>query len=53
MDWNDETIAALRQMWLEGMSASQVARQLGGGLSRNAVIGFIFLRSDTLEWPSQ
>ncbi len=39
MDWNDETIAALRQMWLEGMSASQVARQLGGGLSRNAVIG--------------
>lgn len=39
MDWNDDTIAALRQMWLEGMSASQVARQLGGGVSRNAVIG--------------
>jgi GcrA cell cycle regulator len=41
MDWNDDTIAALRQMWLEGMSASQVARQLGGGVSRNAVIGKI------------
>ncbi len=41
MDWNDNTIAALRQMWLEGMSASQVARQLGGGVSRNAVIGKI------------
>ena len=39
MDWNDETIAALRQMWLEGKSASQVARILGGGVSRNAVIG--------------
>ncbi|MGA0600573.1 GcrA family cell cycle regulator [Caulobacter sp. KR2-114] len=39
MDWNEETIAALRQMWSEGMSASQVARQLGGGVSRNAVIG--------------
>lgn len=39
MDWNDETIAELRRMWSEGMSASQVARQLGGGLTRNAVIG--------------
>ncbi len=38
MDWTDERIAALRKMWLEGMSASQVARQLGG-VSRNAVIG--------------
>jgi GcrA cell cycle regulator len=38
MDWNDERTAALKQMWLEGMSASQVARQLGG-VSRNAVIG--------------
>jgi len=39
MDWNEETIAALRRMWSEGMSASQVARQFGGGLTRNAVIG--------------
>jgi GcrA cell cycle regulator len=38
MDWTDERIDALRKMWLEGMSASQVARQLGG-VSRNAVIG--------------
>jgi len=38
MDWNDERTAALKQMWMEGMSASQVARQLGG-VSRNAVIG--------------
>lgn len=38
MDWTDERIATLRKMWLEGMSASQVARHLGG-VSRNAVIG--------------
>jgi GcrA cell cycle regulator len=38
MEWTDERIATLRKMWLEGMSASQVARQLGG-VSRNAVIG--------------
>jgi GcrA cell cycle regulator len=38
MDWTDERIAALRKLWLEGQSASQVARQLGG-VSRNAVIG--------------
>ena len=38
MEWTDERITALRKFWLEGMSASQVARQLGG-VSRNAVIG--------------
>lgn len=38
MEWTEERIGALRKMWLEGMSASQVARQLGG-VSRNAVIG--------------
>jgi len=38
MDWNDERTATLRKLWLEGLSASQVARQLGG-VSRSAVIG--------------
>jgi len=38
MDWNEERTATLRKLWLEGMSASQVARQLGG-VSRSAVIG--------------
>ena len=38
MEWNEERISALKQLWSEGMSASQVARQLGG-VSRNAVIG--------------
>ena len=38
MEWNDERIEALTKMWREGLSASQVARQLGG-VSRSAVIG--------------
>jgi GcrA cell cycle regulator len=38
MDWNEERTATLRKLWLEGLSASQVARQLGG-VSRSAVIG--------------
>src|ERR1700761_1374604 len=38
LDWNDERIEALTKMWREVLSASQVARQLGG-VSRSAVIG--------------
>ena len=38
MDWNQERIEALTRMWREGLSASQVARQLGD-VTRSAVIG--------------
>ena len=38
MEWSDERIEALTKLWREGLSASQVARQLGG-ISRSAVIG--------------
>jgi GcrA cell cycle regulator len=38
MEWNEERIDALARLWREGLSASQVARQLGG-VSRSAVIG--------------
>ena len=38
MAWTDERIDQLRQMWQNGMTASQIAEQLGG-VSRNAVIG--------------
>jgi GcrA cell cycle regulator len=38
MEWNEERIEALARLWREGLSASQVARQLGG-ISRSAVIG--------------
>ena len=38
MAWTDERIDQLRQMWQQGMTASQIADTLGG-VSRNAVIG--------------
>ena len=36
--WTDERVELLRRLWLEGHSASQIAKQLGG-VTRNAVIG--------------
>jgi GcrA cell cycle regulator len=36
--WTDERVEKLKQLWLAGHSAAQVAQTLGG-VSRNAVIG--------------
>jgi GcrA cell cycle regulator len=38
MAWTDERIEQLKSMWEKGMTASQIADELGG-VSRNAVIG--------------
>ena len=38
MAWTDERIDQLKSMWEKGMTASQIADELGG-VSRNAVIG--------------
>lgn len=38
MSWTDERIESLRNMWEKGLTASQIADELGG-VSRNAVIG--------------
>lgn len=38
MNWTDERVELLRKLWAEGLSASQIAAQLGA-VSRNAVIG--------------
>lgn len=38
MNWTDERVELLKKLWAEGLSASQIAAQLGG-VSRNAVIG--------------
>ena len=38
MSWTDERVEMLKKLWLEGHSASQIAKQLGG-VTRNAVIG--------------
>ncbi len=39
MSWTDERVERLSTLWLEGRSASQIATELGEGVSRNAVIG--------------
>ncbi len=38
MSWTDERIERLKELWSNGMTASQIADELGG-VSRNAVIG--------------
>lgn len=38
MSWTDERVDLLRKLWQEGLSASQIAAELGG-VTRNAVIG--------------
>ncbi|QGM47036.1 GcrA family cell cycle regulator [Methylocystis heyeri] len=41
MSWTEERVELLRRLWNEGLSASQVAAELGPGVTRNAVIGKI------------
>jgi GcrA cell cycle regulator len=36
--WTEERVEILKRLWTEGLSASQIAKQLGG-VTRNAVIG--------------
>ena len=38
MNWTDDRVEQLKNLWTEGLSASQIARALGG-VTRNAVIG--------------
>lgn len=38
MTWTEERVMRLRELWAQGLSASQIAAQIGG-ISRNAVIG--------------
>ncbi len=37
--WTDEREAILTELWAKGLSCSQIAKALGGGVTRNAVIG--------------
>jgi GcrA cell cycle regulator len=37
MEWNDETIIRLRQLWDEGLSTAEIGRRLN--VSKNAVVG--------------
>ena len=38
MSWSEERVEVLKKMWLEGKSASEIAKELGE-ITRNAVIG--------------
>jgi GcrA cell cycle regulator len=38
MSWTEERVEKLKELWAEGMSASQIAKTLGS-VTRNAVIG--------------
>lgn len=38
MGWTDERVELLKKLWADGLSASQIAAELGG-VTRNAVIG--------------
>ena len=38
MGWTEERVEQLKSLWADGLSASQIARVLGG-VTRNAVIG--------------
>src|ERR671912_55021 len=38
MSWTDERVELLTKLWSDGLSASQIAGELGG-ITRNAVIG--------------
>ena len=52
MSWTEERIEKLKSMWEKGMTASQIADELGG-VSRNAVIGKahrLDLQSPPLTW---
>ena len=39
LSWTDERVDLLRKLWQDGLSASRIATELAGGVTRNAVIG--------------
>ena len=39
VDWTDNRVALLSDLWQSGYSARQIAERLGEGVTRNAVIG--------------
>lgn len=39
MSWTDERVLMLKKLWGEGKTAAEIAKLIGGGVTRNAVIG--------------
>lgn len=42
MAWTEERKAFAKRLWSDGYTASQIADELKGGVSRNAVIGLLY-----------
>lgn len=38
-DWTDDAVGTLKKLWAQGLTAAQIADDMGGGLSRSAVLG--------------
>ena len=38
-NWTDDRVSLLKQLWGEGKTAAEIAKALGEGVTRNAVIG--------------
>lgn len=49
MAWTDEKIEKLKKLWGKGLTASQIAAEIGDGITRNAVIG----KAHRLKLPSR
>lgn len=39
MSWTEERVDLLKKLWGEGKTAAEIAKELGDGVTRNAVIG--------------
>lgn len=39
MSWTDERVTLLKKLWGDGRTAAEIAKALGSGFTRNAVIG--------------
>lgn len=39
MSWTEDRVAILEKLWGEGKTAAEIAKELGDGVTRNAVIG--------------
>lgn len=49
MSWTDKKIEMLKRLWGRGMTASQIATEIGEGITRNAIIG----KAHRLKLPSR
>ncbi len=47
MEWNEETITRLRELWAEGHSTAEIGRRLG--VSKNAIVG----KAHRLDLPAR